>query len=65
MKVRYFADTDTLYIELREGKVHASRDMDENTLIDVDEKGDMMAITIEHATSRAELSQFLYERVTA
>ena len=65
MKVSYFEDTDTLYIELRHGPVAETRDIDENTLVDVDEGGDMLAITIEHAKTRAELSQFMYERVAA
>jgi uncharacterized protein YuzE len=65
VKVRYFEDTDTLYIELRDGDVAASRDLDENTLIDVDADGRLVAITIEHAKDRAELSNFLYERVEA
>lgn len=65
MKVRYFEDTDTLYIELRGGTVADTRDLDENTVVDVDSQGDMLAITIEHAKSRTELSQFMYERVAA
>ena len=32
MKIKYFADTDTLYIEFREGTVAETRDMDENTV---------------------------------
>jgi len=63
MKVRYFEDTDTLYIELRDGSVAETRDLDENTLIDVDDKGQMVAITIEHAKDRAELANLVYERV--
>ncbi len=65
MKVRYFGDTDTLYIELRDGAVAETRDLDENTLIDVDAQGRMVAITIEHAKDRAELANFVYERVEA
>jgi len=65
MKVSYFEDTDTLYIELRGGVVAESRDLDENTVVDMDDQGDMLAITIEHAKSRTELSQFMYERVAA
>ena len=65
MKVRYFEDTDTLYIELRDGAVADTRDLDENTLIDVDAQGRMVAITIEHAKDRAELSGVIYERVEA
>ena len=65
MKVRYFEETDTLYIELRDGSVGEKRDLDENTLIDVDDRGRMVAITIEHAKDRAELANFVYERVEA
>ena len=65
MKVRYFEGTDTLYIELRDGAVAETRDLDENTLIDVDDRGRMVAITIEHAKDRAELANFVYERVEA
>lgn len=65
MKVRYFEDTDTLHIELRDGVVVDTRDLDENTLIEVDSQGKMLAITIEHAKDRAELSSVVYERVEA
>ena len=65
MKIRYFEDTDTLYIELRPGTVADSRDLDENTLIEVDADGQMLAITIEHAHARAELPAFSYEQIAA
>ena len=65
MKIRYFEDTDTLYIEFRPGAVADTRDLDENTLLEVDEQGQMLAITIEHAQSRAELPAFSYEQITA
>lgn len=65
MKVRYFEDTDTLYIELREGAITETRDLDESTLIDMDAAGNMVAITVEHARDRAELANFAYERVEA
>lgn len=65
MKIRYFEDTDTLYIELRPGRAAETRDLDENTLVDVDAQGQMLAITIEHAQSRADLPAFSYEQVAA
>ena len=65
MKIRYFEDTDTLYIELRAGVVADTRDLDENTLVEVDAQGQMLAITIEHAQSRAELPKFSYEQIAA
>ena len=65
MKIRYFQCTDTLYIELRSGSVAETRDLDENTLVDVDDAGQMLSITIEHAPARAELPAFSYEQIAA
>ena len=65
MKVRYFADTDTLLIEFRDAPVVESRDLDENTLLDVDAEGNICAITVEHASRRAGAPHFSYEQVTA
>ena len=67
MKIRYFQCTDTLYIELRSGSgsVAETRDLDENTLVDVDDAGQRLSITIEHAQARAELPTFSYEQIAA
>ncbi len=65
MRIRYFAETDTLYIEFREAPVEQSRDLDENTVLDVDANGEICAITVEHASERAGIPQFSYEQVAA
>lgn len=65
MKIRYFTDTDTLLIEFRDRPVAETRDLDENTVLDVDAEGNICAITIEHASSRAGIPEFSYEEVTA
>lgn len=39
MKVQYFDDTDTLYIEFRDGDIAETRDLDENTTLDTDSQG--------------------------
>lgn len=65
MNVRYFANTDTLLIELRDVPVSETRDLDENTLIDLDERGGIYAITIEHASELANAPHFSYEEVAA
>ena len=65
MKVRYFADTDTLLIEFLDSPVTESRDLDENTVLDVDAKGNICSITVEHASTRAGAPQFSYEQVAA
>jgi uncharacterized protein YuzE len=65
MKVRYFAQTDTLLIEFKDASVAETRDLDENTILDVDQNGNICAITIEHASKRAGIPQFSYEQVAA
>lgn len=64
MRIRYFAETDTLYIEFRPAPVVETRDLDENTLLDLDADGSICAITVEHASERAGIPQFSYEQVT-
>ena len=65
MKIQYFQDTDTLYIEFRSVEVAETKDLDENTLLDVDHDGNICGITIEHASERAELPKFSYEQISA
>jgi len=65
MRVRYFEDTDTLQIEFRDSPVAETRDLDENTILDLDEKGNICSITVEHASTRADAPRFSYEQVAA
>ena len=65
MKVRYFADTDTMLIEFRNVPVAETRDLDEITILDLDAEGNIRSITIEHASARADAPQFSYEQVAA
>ena len=65
MKIKYFLDTDTLYIEFRAAEVAETKDLDENTLLDLDSNGNICGITIEHARDRAEIPKFSYEQISA
>ncbi len=65
MKIKYFEDTDTLYIELRAARVFETSDLDENTLLDLDEHGKICGLTIEHAAERVDLPNFSFERLAA
>lgn len=65
MNIKYFQDTDTLYIEFRKGEISETRDLDENTLLDVDAAGQIVAITVEHARERADIPQFSFEQIAA
>lgn len=65
MNIKYFQDTDTLYIEFRKAEIAETRDLDENTLLDVDCDGNVVALTMEHARQRADIPQFSFEQVAA
>ena len=65
MNIKYFQDTDTLYIEFKAAKVAESKDLDENTILDLDESGNIGGITVEHASQRADIPRFSYEQVAA
>jgi uncharacterized protein YuzE len=65
MRIRYFAGTDTLYIEFRNAAIAETRDLDENMLLDIDADGNICPITVEHASERAEIPAFSYEHIAA
>ena len=65
MKIKHYQDTDTLYIELRSVQVAETRDLDENTLLDLDREGKICGITIEHASERVDIPDFSFEQVSA
>jgi len=65
MKIKYFQDTDTLYIEFKATPVSESRDLDENTLLELDAEGNVCGITVEHARERADIPQFSFEQIAA
>ncbi len=65
MKMSYFEDTDTLYIEFREDSVVETKDLDENTILDLDAKGNIIAITVEHASKRTDVHQLSLSGIAA
>jgi len=67
MKIRYFKKTNTLYIEFRKADIAESRDLDEDTIIDVDAEGKICAMTIEHARNRTDpgVPNLTFEEIAA
>ena len=49
MKIRYFADTDTALIEFSNESILETKEISENLYIDLDNKGNLVSMTIEHA----------------
>jgi uncharacterized protein YuzE len=60
MKIRYFADTDTALIEFSNEAVAETKEISENLYIDLDEKGNLVSMTIEHAKDKADISEISY-----
>lgn len=64
MRVKYFSDTDTAHIEFTDNVVHETKEISENIYIDVDEKGNIVSMTIEHAKNSAGLWEFSYQEMS-
>lgn len=65
MRVQYFEDTDTLYIEFRQSDIAETRDLDETTLLELDEAGNVCALTFEHASKRTDIEHVTLEGIAA
>ncbi len=63
MKIKYFNDTDTALLEFSENVIKETREISENIYIDIDEKGNLVSITIEHAKTTAHLPDISYEQI--
>ncbi len=65
MKISYFKDTDTLYIAFNELEIIETVDIDENTTMDINADGKMVAMTVEHASERADLDKITLSGIAA
>lgn len=63
MKVKYFSDTDTALVEFTGNEVVETKEIGENIYVDLDEQGNLVSMTIEHARSNAQLQEFSYQEV--
>ncbi len=64
MNVRYFPDTDTLLVTFRDRKVGETRDLTEDVLIELDEQGRLVSMTVEHAKEQMDATEFTYQLAT-
>ena len=63
MRVKYFPDTDTAHIEFSDRDVYETKEISENIYIDIDEKDNILSMTIEHAKDSAGLWEFSYQEI--
>lgn len=63
MKIKNFAGTDTALIEFTDREVNETKEISENIYIDIDDDGNLVNMTIEHAKEKAGLTEFSYQEV--
>ena len=64
MKVKYFSDTDTAHVEFTDKEVYETKEISENIYVDMDGKGNIVNMTIEHAKANAGLWEFSYQEMS-
>lgn len=56
MKLNYYEDTDSLYIDLSSTTSTDSREIADGLVVDFDDAGHIVGIDIQHASQRIDLS---------
>ena len=56
MKLHYYPETDSLYIELKSAPGTQTREIVEGLLVDLDAKGDVVGFDIDHASRKLDSS---------
>ena len=65
MKVNYFPETDSLYIDLSEQPSVESREISEGVVLDYDASGHLVGIDIDNASTKVELHRFVVSKIPA
>ena len=59
MKLNYYPETDSLYIDLSEHPSAESREISEGVVLDFDERGGLVGIDIDQASQKVELKRLV------
>mgnify|MGYP000217741503 FL=1 len=57
MKINYYPETDSLYIDLSEKSSVESREISEGVVLDYDAEGNLVGIDIDNASSKVQLKE--------
>jgi uncharacterized protein YuzE len=61
--MKYFSDTDTALLEFTDKEVYETKEISENIYVDLDSRGNIVSMTIEHAKANAGLWEFSYQEM--
>ena len=65
MKLNYYADTDSLYIDLCEQPSVESREISEGIVLDYDATGNLVGIDIDNASRKVDLKKLTLNKLPA
>lgn len=60
MQIKYFQDTDTLLINFNANSISETKEINENMIVELDQKGNVVSMTLEHAKSNTDLMDFSF-----
>ena len=63
MKLNYYAETDSLYIDLSEKPSAESREISEGIVLDYDASGNLVGIDIDNASRKVQLKQLILSKL--
>ena len=63
MKLKYYPETDSLYIDLSDRPSVDSREISEGIVLDYDETGNVVGIDIDNASQKVDLRELMVSKV--
>ena len=63
MKLNYYPETDSLYIDLSEQPSAESREISEGVVLDYDAKGNLVGIDIDNASNKVQLNKLVLSKL--
>jgi uncharacterized protein YuzE len=63
MRLNYYADTDSLYIDLSEQPSAESREISEGVVLDYDSAGNLVGIDIDNASTKVQLDTLVLSKL--
>lgn len=63
MKLNYYPETDSLYIDLSEHASAESREISEGIVLDYDAQGNLVGIDIDNASTKVELKELILSKL--